>query len=145
MSGHREEEYKPDRLGNLSREPSDIKAQDGMSRDDGIIDVSGGDTGSPVVVKQIAPDAKGEHLLKLEAVETSGGAGSIIVQSATTDSGGSITDTTDRSVEIPLDSNEFLEYEYKGKEFSEDAIAVTVSTTTQVGVATVVDHREQIE
>lgn len=145
MSREREESYVMDRLGNLSREVGDLKGKDGMSRDDGIVTVTGGDTGSPVVVKEIAPDARGEHLIKLEAVETSGGAGSIEIESAVTDSGGNITSTTSRSVTIPLDANGFLQYEYDGREFSDDAIAVTSATTAEIGVATVVDHREETE
>lgn len=145
MSRHREESYTLDRVGNLSREVDDVKGQDGMSEDNGLVTITGGDTGSPVVVKELAVDARAENIIKVEAVETSGGAGSITIHSATTDSGGSITDTTDRSVTIPLDANGYLDYDYKGKEFSEDAIAVTSATTAEIGVATIVDNREDVE
>lgn len=140
-----QENFAQDRQGNVNRELDTIRAQGGMELDDGLVEIQGGQSDTPLVAMEIPDDARSVSLSEVHIHNNSPGPGVYTILSATLDSGGSIVGTTERTVPVNVSSGSTRIFSYTGKEFNEDAIAVVGDTTGWVGLGVYVDRPEEIE
>jgi len=145
----RVENYQQDRLGNTNRELDQLRSQDGMegadADDDGIIEVTAGDTGNNLVVYEI-PDGVSQVILDLiHAHNNSGGSGTFRILEATLDNNGNIGTTTRRSVLVNVADGATRALGYEGKPFQEDAIVVNSSFSGEFGFAVLADSKQEDE
>lgn len=162
------EEYVQDRLGNTRRKFDDTRSQAGMSTDNGIITdtTTAGSTDtaatSQVVIYEIPDDIQASHVIEIVVDNQSSDDADndltveYFIESVTLDSNGNIDTSTQRSVRNSVGANSRNVEEYTGEEFSEDAIAINLTSGTQgsgntasldveAGVSVRNDHKEYHE
>jgi len=168
MPRNEQEEYEQDRLGNVYRKLDRVRAEDGYDTDNGITTVSSTagavDTKATAteIVYDLPDDVQQAHLVEIvinnSSSDDSGTNLSVdyTMQDSTLDSNGNIDTTTKRSVTDTVASDSRDKVEYTGREFSDGAIAIDVTTEApsagntatldiEVGVAVYADHLEEYE
>lgn len=148
MSREEVEKYAQDRLGNVRRDIDELRAaegQAGLDTGDGIVEVTSGETGTPVLAYSAPTHASQVILTGLDAFNSVGsGYNTVKVLEAELDSNGSITSTTQRSVPIQVGSGSTRTEDYEGLPF-ENHIAVESEFEGQIGVSVISDHHEEDE
>jgi len=140
-------EFEQDRLGNRKARLDRLRAREGSVEGDeeGIVEITGGDTGNTVVVVDSPEHADRIHLTQVRLYGSAVTSGeSATIYEVERDNQGSITSSTRRSVPLVATQDETTTYEYEGKEF-EDDVAVESEFEGYVGVSFISDHDRSTE
>lgn len=149
MGRDEEVQFEQDRLGNERRKIDSLRAQEGMvgssADDEGIEDIGSAGTGTVTTLYSLPAHADAVYVSLIHAFNSVGsGANTFTLYEVTLDSGGNITDQTQRSVPINVASGATRSIGYEGLEFNK-AIGVSSEFQGQIGVAVKSDHKEYNE
>lgn len=149
MARDQEEVFKADRLGNVRRELSEILSRVGSadeSNNEGFITVGSGDLDTNLVAYEIPDDVQEFHLELIQAYDSAAtNSTEFYVLEATLDSDGNITSTTRRSVTYTVAAGSNGTFEYHGKPFTGDAVAITSGFEGEISLGGYNVHNEYNE
>lgn len=128
-------EYGKDHLGNEVPSFEETLSLDGMEVDDGLVQVQGGDTGTDLVAIEIPDDVQGLHVVAIHAYNGSGGDGTFHLKTSDLDNNGDPTNTTRRSIPIPVVDGSARFVGFDGKQFDDEAVVINSEFSGWIGLA----------
>lgn len=149
MTRDSEVQYEQDRLGNENRKLDTLRAQGGkvVSDNEGILLLNSNESGQDRTVYSKRTDQDELIAIQITAYNSApSGNNTFHLVGGNPDSGnvGQMSNTTRRSVDFEVQSNNTRIIEYEGKPFS-SSIGVNSEFGGQFGVAVIEDRKEEVE